>query len=298
MTDLPRHLAALESEAIHILRDGVAEARNPVLLFSGGKDSTVLAHLVTRAFYPARPPIPLLHIDSTWEFADVLAFRDAFAARHDFRLLVHANEQGRAENINPFDHGDTYTTLMRTEPLKEALTSGGFDIIFGGARRDEEATRAKERIVSVRSASHGWEPRAQRPEPWRAFNWRLSPGQSIRAFPLSNWTEQDLWLYILARRIELAPLYLAAERPVVMRDGLRIVVDDPARMRWRPGEEARRESVRFRTLGCWPVTAAEPSHAATLTDVVSETLTAKASERRGRIGDAGSLENQKRQGYF
>ena len=298
MTDLPRHLAALESEAIHILRDGVAEARNPVLLFSGGKDSTVLAHLVTRAFYPARPPIPLLHIDSTWEFADVLAFRDAFAARHDFRLLVHANEQGRAENINPFDHGDAYTTLMRTEPLKEALTSGGFDIIFGGARRDEEASRAKERIVSVRSASHGWEPRAQRPEPWRTFNWRLSVGQTIRAFPLSNWSEQDLWLYILARRIELAPLYLAAERPVVMRDGLRIVVDDPARMRWRPGEEARRESVRFRTLGCWPVTAAEPSHAATLTDVVSETLTAKASERRGRIGDAGSLENQKRQGYF
>ena len=298
MTDLPRHLAALESEAIHILRDGVAEARNPVLLFSGGKDSTVLAHLVLRAFYPARPPVPLLHIDSTWEFADVLAFRDAFAARHDFRLLVHANEQGRAENINPFDHGDTYTTLMRTEPLKEALTSGGFDIIFGGARRDEEASRAKERIVSVRSASHGWEPRAQRPEPWRTFNWRLSVGQTIRAFPLSNWSEQDLWLYILARRIELAPLYLAAERPVVMRDGLRIVVDDPARMRWRPGEEASRETVRFRTLGCWPVTAAEPSQAATLADVVSETLTAKASERRGRIGDAGSLENQKRQGYF
>lgn len=298
MTDLPRHLAALEAEAIHILRDGVAEARNPVLLFSGGKDSTVLAHLATRAFYPARPPVPLLHIDSTWEFADVLAFRDAFAARHDFRLLVHANEQGRAENINPFDHGDMYTTLMRTEPLKAALTSGGFDVIFGGARRDEEATRAKERIVSVRSASHGWDPRAQRAEPWRAFNWRLSPGQTIRAFPLSNWTEQDLWLYILARRIELAPLYLAAERPVVRRDGLRIVVDDPARMRWQPGEEAQRESVRFRTLGCWPVTAAEPSHAATLTDVVSETLMARSSERRGRIGDAGSLENQKRQGYF
>lgn len=298
MTDLPRHLAMLESESIHILREGVAESRNPVLLFSGGKDSTVLAHLAVRAFYPARPPIPLLHIDSTWEFAGVLSFRDAFAEQHGFRRLVHANEQGRAENINPFDHGDTYTTLMRTEPLKRALTDGGFDVIFGGARRDEEASRAKERIVSVRSASHGWEPRAQRPEPWRAFNLRLAPGQTIRAFPLSNWTEQDLWLYILARRIELAPLYHAAERPVVMRDGLRIVVDDPARMRWRPGEEATRESVRFRTLGCWPVTAAEPSQAATLTDVVAETLTARSSERRGRIGDAGSLENQKRQGYF
>lgn len=197
---------------------------------------------------------------------------------------MHANEQGRAENINPFDHGDAYTTVMRTEPLKEALTSGGFDIIFGGARRDEEATRAKERIVSVRSASHGRDPRSQRPEPWRAFNWRLSPGHTIRAFPLSNWTEQDLWLYILARRIELAPLYLARERPVVRRDGLRIVVDDPARMRWRPGEEAQRESVRFRTLGCWPVTAAEPSHAASLADVVSETLMARSSERPGRIG--------------
>jgi len=298
MKALPRHLAALEAEAIHILRDGVAEARNPVLLFSGGKDSTVLAHLVLRAFYPARPPVPLLHIDSTWEFADVLAFRDAFAIEHGFRLLVHANEPGRAENINPFDHGDGYTTIMRTEPLKEALTDGGFDIVFGGARRDEEASRAKERIVSVRSANHGWDPRSQRPEPWRRFNWRLSAGQTIRAFPLSNWTEQDLWFYILLRNIELAPLYLARERPVVLRDGMRIVVDDPSRMRWRNGEEAQIESVRFRTLGCWPVTAAEPSRAATLAEVLSETLSAQSSERRGRIGDAGSLENQKRQGYF
>lgn len=298
MTDLPGHLAALESEAIHILRDGVAEARNPVLLFSGGKDSTVLAHLVLRAFYPAPPPVPLLHIDSTWEFTEVLAFRDAFAQRNGFRLLVYANEEGRAQSINPFDHGDYYTTAMRTEPLKQALTAGGYDIVFGGARREEEASRAKERIVSVRNANHSWEPRSQRPEFWRCFNWRLSAGESIRAFPLSNWTEQDLWTYILLRDIELAPLYLARERPVVMRDGMRIVVDDPSRMRWKKGEEAKLERVRFRTLGCWPVTAAEPSRAATLTDVLSETLAAQSSERRGRIGDAGSLERQKREGYF
>lgn len=298
MREVPAHLSALEDEAIHILREGVAEARNPVLLFSAGKDSTVLAHLALRAFLPAPPPLPLLHIDSTWEFADVLAFRDAFAARHGFRLLVHANEAGRAQAINPFEHGDFYTTTMRTVPLKEALAAGGFDIIFGGARRDEEASRAKERIVSVRNANHGWEPRAQRPEPWRCFNWRLSAGQTIRAFPLSNWTEQDLWHYILVRGIELAPLYLARDRPVVMRGDLRIVVDDPTRMRWNAGEQARIETVRFRTLGCWPVTAAESSRATTLAEVVEETLAARSSERRGRIGDGGSLERQKREGYF
>lgn len=298
MRPLPAHLAALEAEAIHILREGVAEARNPVLLFSGGKDSTVLAHIVLRAFYPAPPPLPLLHIDSTWEFADVLAFRDSFATKHRFRLLVHANEQGRAQGINPFDHLDYYTTTMRTGALTQALTAAGFDVVFGGARRDEEASRAKERIVSVRSASHGWEPRSQRPELWRCFNWRLCAGQTIRAFPLSNWTERDVWIYILLREIELVPLYLARERPVVLRDGMRIVVDDPSRMRWRNGEEAQPETVRFRTLGCWPVTAAEPSHALTITDVVAETLTAHSSERRGRIGDAGSLERSKREGYF
>lgn len=298
MRELPAHLAALEDEAIHILREGVAESRNPVLLFSAGKDSTVLAHLALRAFHPAPPPLPLLHIDSTWEFADVLTFRDAFAARHGFRLLVHANEAGRAQAINPFEHGDFYTTTMRTGPLKEALAAGGFDIIFGGARRDEEASRAKERVVSVRNANHGWEPRAQRPEPWRCFNWRLSAGQTIRAFPLSNWTEQDLWHYILVRRIDLAPLYLARDRPVVLRGDLRIVVDDPSRMRWNAGEQARIETVRFRTLGCWPVTAAEPSRATTLAEVVEETLGARSSERRGRIGDGGSLERQKREGYF
>lgn len=298
MRELPAHLAALEAEAIHILRDGVAEARAPVLLFSGGKDSTVLAHLVLRAFFQARPPVPLLHIDSTWEFADVLSFRDAFAFRHGFELIVHANEDGRSQGINPFDHGDHYTTVMRTEPLKQALVEGGYDVVFGGARRDEEASRAKERIVSVRSAKQGWDPKAQRPEFWRCFNWRLSAGESIRTFPLSNWTEQDLWIYILLREIELAPLYLARERSVVTRDGKRIVVDDAQRMRWREGESASTETVRFRTLGCWPVTAAEPSDAATIIEVVQETLISRSSERRGRLGDSRSLERQKREGYF
>ena len=298
MSDLPAHLATLEAEAIEILREGVAEARNPVLLFSGGKDSTVLAQLALRAFYPSPPPLPLLHIDSTWEFADVLAFRDAFARQHGFRLLVHANEEGRAQSINPFDHGDAYTTLMRTEPLKQALRDGGYDVIFGGARRDEEASRAKERIVSVRSPSQSWEPRSQRPELWRCFNWQRAPGETIRAFPLSNWTEHDLWHWIVRRGVELAPLYLARERPVVMREGLRIVVDDPRRMRWLPGEQARPEKVRFRTLGCWPVTAAEASGADTLAAVVLATQGALTSERAGRLGAGGSLERQKREGYF
>ena len=298
MSVLPSHLAALEAEAIHILRDGVAEARNPVLLFSGGKDSTVLAHLALRAFYPAKPPLPLLHIDSTWEFREVLAFRDAFAARHGFRLRVHANEAGRARGINPFEHGDAYTTLMRTDPLKQALSDGGYDVIFGGARRDEEASRAKERIVSVRSARQAWEPRSQRAELWNAFNWKLSPGETIRAFPLSNWTEQDLWAWIVMRDVGLAPSYFARARPVVTRDGQRIVVDDPDRMRWAPGEQATLEMVRFRTLGCWPVTAAQPSRADTLAAVVTELQASRWSERAGRIGDGGSLERQKREGYF
>lgn len=295
---LPAHLAALEAEAIQIIRDGYAEASNPVVLFSGGKDSTVLAHLVLRAFHPAPPPIPLLHVDSTWEFAEVLAFRDDFARRHGFRLRVHANEEGRRLGMNPFDHGDAYTTVMRTEALKQALDTGGYDVIFGGARRDEEATRAKERIASVRSAGHVWDPRNQRPELWRCFNWRLTPGQTIRAYPLSNWTERDLWAYILARGIGLAPLYFAAERTVLKRDGMHIVVDEPERMRWRKGDVTQIERVRFRTLGCWPVTAADPSGAGDILAVMDETLRAGTSERRGRISDSGSLERQKREGYF
>lgn len=295
---LPPHLRRLESEAMFILREGVAEARRPVILFSAGKDSTVLAHLAVRAFWPARPPLPLLHVDSTWEFKELLAFRDRFAAQHGFELIVHANEEGRARGLNPFDHGELYTTAMRTEPLKRALDEHEFDVIFGGARRDEDRARAKERVVSVRDPNHVWDPRKQRPELWTLYNWRLDKGQSIRAFPLSNWTEHDLWDYIVLRKIELAPLYLAAPRPVVERGGTLIVVDDLERMRWRAGEQAVTKVVRFRTLGCWPVTGAIESEAADLETIASETRNSRASERQGRVSDGGSLEQQKRSGYF
>lgn len=295
---LPHHLQRLESEAIGILRDGVAEARKPVLLFSGGKDSTVLAHLARRAFYPSTPPLPLLHVDSTWEFAEVLRFRDRFAAAHGFELIVHANAEGRAEGLNPFEHGEVYTSQMRTEALKQALDRGGHDVVFGGARRDEEASRAKERVASVRGRNHTWDPRQQRPELWDLYNWRLAKEQSIRAYPLSNWTEHDLWTYILVREIELCPLYFAAERPVVEREGILIAVDDPERMPWQPGERPRTERVRFRTLGCWPVTGAVRSDADDLASVFVETVTARGSERQGRVSDSGSLEAQKRAGYF
>ena len=295
------HLERLEAEAIHILRESVAEARQPVMLFSAGKDSTVLAHVALRAFYPAKPPFPLLHIDSTWEFQSLLAFRDTFAHRHGFELVVRANEAGRASGMNPFDHGDTYTTVMRTEPLKAALDEGGYDIIFGGARRDEEKARAKERIVSVRGAHHAWDPRQQRPEVWQLYNLRVSKEQTARVFPLSNWTELDVWSYALLHQIELAPLYYAAPRSVVERDGTLIVVDDEHRMCFRAGEEAKIQTVRFRTLGFWPVTGAVRSEAKDLRGIVQETLTASASERQGRVSDGdsgGSLEHQKRQGYF
>ena len=295
------HLARLEAEAIHILREAVAEARNPVMLFSAGKDSTVLAHLALRAFYPATPPLPLLDIDSTWEFRSLIAFRDAFAQQHGFRLIVHANEEGRAAGVNPFDHGERYTTIMRTEPLKAALDQGGYDIIFGGARRDEEKSRAKERIVSIRNVAHAWEPRQQRPELWSLYNTRLGKEQSARVFPLSNWTEADIWAYTLLRGIELAPLYFAARRLVVQRGSNYIVVDDESRMQFLPGDDMHMRSVRFRTLGCWPVTGAIESNASQLADVISETLTASVSERQGRISDGedgGSLEQKKREGYF
>lgn len=297
-TTLPPYLAQLESEAIHIIREGVAEARNPVLLFSAGKDSTVLAHLAVRAFYPAKPPIPLLHVDSTWDFRDLYAFRDAFALENRFELVTHVNEDGLARGINPFDHGDAYTTVMRTEALKQALDKGGFDVVFGGARRDEEVSRAKERVFSVRSAGHQWEPRAQRPELWRNYNARLAHGQTMRVFPLSNWTEADIWAYVLLRNLTLAPPYYAAARPVVERDGVLIVVDDHQRMRWQSGERAQTVTVRFRTLGCWPVTGAVVSSAGTLAEIVAETLTSGTSERRGRVSDTRSLERQKREGYF
>ncbi len=291
-------LAALTSEAIHILREGVAEARNPVILFSAGKDSTVLAHLALRAFYPSRPPMPLLHVDSTWEFSELIAFRDAFASEHGFDLIVYANEEGRSRGLNPFEHGDLYTTVMRTDALKQALDRGSFDVIFGGARRDEEKTRAKERIVSVRGAHHTWDPRAQRPELWMTHNWRRGPGQTIRAYPLSNWTEADIWAYIEAHQLPISSLYLARPRTVIERSGALIVVDDPSRMRWRTDDQPHEVSVRFRTLGCWPVTAAISSTADSIERVVAETASSAMSERQGRVSDEGSLEAQKRQGYF
>jgi sulfate adenylyltransferase subunit 2 len=295
------HLARLESEAIHILREAVAEARKPVMLFSAGKDSTVMAHLALRAFYPSRPPFPLLHVDSTWEFQSLLDFRDAFARHHGFELIVHANEEGRAAGLNPFDHGDHYTAAMRTEPLKTALDQGGHDIIFGGARRDEEKSRAKERVFSVRNAGHAWEPRQQRPELWHLYNTRLGKDQSARVFPLSNWTETDVWTYALAHNIALAPLYFAAPRPVVELSGALIVVDDAARMRLRADDVVETRTVRFRTLGCWPVTAAVESNATDLASVVWETFSASGSERQGRVSDGedgSSLEKKKREGYF
>ena len=295
------HLAWLEAESIHILRESIAEARNPVMLFSAGKDSTVMAHLALRAFYPSKPPFPLLHVDSTWEFQSLIAFRDAFAREHGFSLIAYSNEVGRAEGINPFDHGDRYTLAMRTEPLKTALDAGNYDVIFGGARRDEEKSRAKERIVSVRGAGHAWEPRQQRPELWRLYNTRLGNDQTARVFPLSNWTETDIWSYALLHGIELAPLYFAAPRPVVRRAGAFIVVDEQSRMRFQPGDEIQLRTVRFRTLGCWPVTGAVESEATDLRAVVDETLRASSSERQGRISDGedgGSLEQKKREGYF
>ncbi|MFO1247332.1 MAG: sulfate adenylyltransferase subunit CysD [Alphaproteobacteria bacterium] len=298
---MANHLAALEAEAIHIIREAVAEASNPVMLFSAGKDSTVMAHLAIRAFYPGKPPFPLLHIDSTWEFRALLEFRDAFAARHGFRLIAWANEEGRAAGINPFDHGERYTDIMRTTPLKQALDDGRYDLIFGGGRRDEEKSRAKERVVSVREASHAWEPRAQRPELWRLYNTRLAKGQTARVFPLSNWTETDIWTYALQKNIELVPLYYAAPRPVIARGNALVVVDDETRMRFQPGDELTMRKVRFRTLGCWPVTGAIESEATDLMSVVGETFGASSSERQGRISDGeegGSLEKKKREGYF
>lgn len=292
------YLQRLESEAIQILRDGVAEAENPVLLFSGGKDSTVLAHLALKAFYPSKPPLPLLHVDSTWEFSEVLSFRDQFAEKYSFPLAVYANEEGRALGLNPVRDGNVYTTMMRTEALKQALDARGYDVIFGGARRDEEATRAKERIVSVRERGHTWDPKAQRPELWSLYNWKRGQGQTLRAYPLSNWTEFDLWSWILFNRIELCPLYFARERPVVDRGGKMVVVNSAESAAALGFPDAARRKVRFRSLGCWPVTAALDSGAETLEEVVAETLSGRQSERSGRISDEGSLEAQKREGYF
>ncbi|MBE7184477.1 MAG: sulfate adenylyltransferase subunit CysD [Methylobacterium mesophilicum] len=295
------HLKRLEAESIHIIREVAAEFRNPVMLYSIGKDSSVMLHLAMKAFYPSRPPFPLLHVDTTWKFREMIRFRDEAAARAGMRLITHTNQAGVEAGITPFTHGSSaYTGIMKTEALKQALTEGRFDAAFGGARRDEEKSRAKERIFSFRTESHGWDPKNQRPELWNLYNARIRPGESIRVFPLSNWTELDIWQYILKESIPIVPLYFAALRPVVERDGQWIMVDDE-RLPLRPGETPQLRTVRFRTLGCYPLTAAVESHAATLSEIVAETLVARTSERSGRLIDhdeQGSMERKKREGYF
>ena len=294
-------LRALESEAIEILREGVATAARPVMLYSIGKDSSVLLHLARKAFWPAPVPVPLLHIDTTWKFREMIAFRDRTAAKLGLELLVHTNQEGLRAGVNPFDHGsEYYTDVMKTQALRQALDAGAYDVIFGGARRDEERSRAKERVFSLRNSAHQWEPRAQRPEIWNLYNTRLRPGESLRVSPLSNWTEGDVWRYVVAERIPVVPLYFAKERPVVERDGGLIMVDDD-RMRLRPGETPKTRRVRFRTLGCYPLTAAVESSADTLEAIVVETLDADRSERQGRLIDhdgEASMERKKREGYF
>ena len=294
------HLERLEAEAIHIIREVAAECARPVMLYSIGKDSSVMLHLARKAFHPAPPPFPLMHIDTTWKFREMIAFRDRAAAEAGMRLIVHRNRDGLAAGVNPFEHGASYTRIMKTEALKQALTQHRFDAAFGGARRDEEAARAKERVFSIRGKSPAWEPRAQRPELWRLYNARVGDGESVRVFPLSNWTELDVWAYILRERIAIVPLYLAAERPVVERDGQLIMVDDE-RMPLAPGERPEKRKVRFRTLGCYPLTGAVESDADTLEAVVAETIAARTSERGGRLIDreaSASMERKKKEGYF
>ncbi|WP_295225103.1 sulfate adenylyltransferase subunit CysD [uncultured Brevundimonas sp.] len=295
------HLQRLEAESIHILREVAAEAERPVMLYSIGKDSAVMLHLAKKAFYPSRPPFPLLHVDTTWKFRAMYAMREQAAADLGVELLVHQNPDALARGINPFDHGSAlHTDLWKTEGLKQALNHYGFDAAFGGARRDEEKARAKERIFSFRTAEHRWDPKNQRPELWRLYNTRKKPGESIRVFPISNWTELDVWQYIHLERTPIVPLYLAAERPVVERDGALIMVDDD-RFRLRPGETPQMKSVRFRTLGCYPLTGAVESTAATLPEVIQEMLLTTTSERQGRMIDhdqSASMEKKKQEGYF
>jgi len=301
MTALTSHLKLLEAESIHIFREAAAQFRAPVLLYSIGKDSTVLLHLARKAFWPAKPPFPLLHVDTTWKFHDMIAFRDKTVRELGLDLIVHTNHEGLARNINPFDHPPSvYTDVMKTVALRQALDAGGFDAAFGGARRDEEGSRAKERVFSFRASGHRWEPRRQRPEMWQLLNGRLGKGETVRVFPLSNWTEGDVWRYIAMEKLPVVPLYFAAERPVVARDGQLIMVDDE-RMRLETGEVPQMRKVRFRTLGCWPLTAAIDSDASDIDAVVEETLASKFSERAGRLIDhdtAGAMEMKKREGYF
>jgi sulfate adenylyltransferase subunit 2 len=295
------HLDRLEAESIHIMREVVAEAANPVMLYSVGKDSAVMLHLARKAFYPAPPPFPLLHVDTTWKFRDMYALRDKAAKQAGMELLVYHNPEAMERGINPFDHGPLHTDMWKTEGLKQALDKWQFDAAFGGARRDEEKSRAKERIFSFRTASHGWDPKNQRPELWNLYNARKNKGESIRVFPISNWTELDIWQYIMKERIEIVPLYMAAPRPTVERDGLLLMVDDD-RFPLLPGEVPQTRSIRFRTLGCYPLTGAIESEAATLPEVVQEMLLTTTSERQGRAidKDAGGagMEKKKQEGYF
>ncbi|WP_051464766.1 sulfate adenylyltransferase subunit CysD [Carnimonas nigrificans] len=295
------HLKQLEAESIHIIREVAAEFSNPVMMYSIGKDSSVMLHLARKAFYPGKPPFPLMHVDTTWKFREMYEFRDRMAKESGMELIVYTNEEGREAGINPFDHGSAkHTDIMKTQALKQALNKYQFDAMFGGARRDEEASRAKERVFSFRDKHHRWDPKSQRPELWNIYNSRINKGESIRVFPLSNWTELDIWQYIYLEEIPIVPLYYAAPRPVVERDGMLIKVDDE-RMPLEEGETPEERWVRFRTLGCYPLTGAVESHAATLPEIIQEMLLARTSERSGRAIDkdsAGSMERKKREGYF
>jgi sulfate adenylyltransferase subunit 2 len=295
------HLQQLEAESIHIMREAVAESENPVMLYSIGKDSSVLLHLALKAFYPAKLPFPLLHVDTTWKFRDMIAFRDQRARELDLELIVHVNRDGLARGINPIASGsELHTDVMKTQALRQALDERGFDAAFAGARRDEEKSRAKERVFSFRNAHHRWDPKRQRPEPWRLYNGRKRRGESIRVFPLSNWTELDIWVYIHQERIPVVPLYFAAPRPVVERDGALIMVDDE-RFPLKPGERPETKMIRFRTLGCYPLTGAIESQAATIPEIIRETIESPYSERRDRVIDrdgTASMERKKQEGYF
>jgi sulfate adenylyltransferase subunit 2 len=295
------HLKQLEAESIHIIREVVAQFERPVMLYSIGKDSSVMLHLARKAFHPGRIPFPLLHVDTTWKFGDMITFRDRIAEELDLEILVHTNWEAKEQGINPFDHGSqNYTDIMKTVALKQALTEHRFDAAFGGARRDEEKSRAKERVFSFRDANHRWDPKNQRPELWSLYNGRVHKGESIRVFPLSNWTELDIWQYIWLEDIRIVPLYYSAPRPVVERDGVLIMVDDD-RFRFADGEEPEERWVRFRTLGCYPLTGAVESRATTLPEIIQEMLLATRSEREGRVIDydqSGSMEEKKREGYF
>ncbi|MFC4975238.1 sulfate adenylyltransferase subunit CysD [Halomonas beimenensis] len=295
------HLQQLEAESIHIIREVAAEFSNPVMLYSIGKDSSVMLHLARKAFYPGPPPFPLMHVNTTWKFREMIEFRDRMAAESGMELIEHINQEGVEAGINPFDHGSSgYTDVMKTQALKQALDQYGFDAAFGGARRDEEASRAKERVFSFRDKHHRWDPKNQRPELWNLYNARVNKGESIRAFPLSNWTELDIWQYIYLESIPIVPLYYAAPRPVVERDGMLVMVDDD-RLPLAPGEKPQEKWVRFRTLGCYPLTGAVESRADTLPEIIQEMLLTRTSERSGRAIDhdqAGSMEKKKREGYF